>query len=186
MRFVIAAVLLAASIAADAQERQIFRREVIPGPIEEVWKAWTTPEGIKTFLAPDAKVDLRPGGAYELVLDPSAPEGQRGTEGMTVMGMVPRSMLSFTWNGPPTLPAETRKHRTLVVVRFNAVNDGETMVTLVNTGWGSSKEWDAFYIASSRFWPTAVRSLMKRFDEGPVNWEQRLKAQKEAASAPKQ
>lgn len=186
MRTLLAAVLLLASLAAGAQERQIFRREVVPGPIEEVWKAWTTVEGIRTFLAPDAKVDLRPGGAYELVLDPDAPAGQRGTEGMTVMGMVPRAMLSFTWNGPTTLPAEIRTHRTLVVVRFNAVNDGETMVTLVNMGWGSSKDWDAFYIASSRFWPTAIRSLVKRFDEGPVNWEQRLKAQREAAGAPKQ
>ena len=53
----------------------------------DVWKAWTTEDGTKTFFAPDCKIDLRPGGAYEMYFNPDAPEGDRGGEGCRILAL---------------------------------------------------------------------------------------------------
>jgi uncharacterized protein YndB with AHSA1/START domain len=50
------------------------------------WMAGTTPEGIRTFFAPDCKVDLRVDGAYEIYFSPQAEPGERGGEGMRIFG----------------------------------------------------------------------------------------------------
>jgi hypothetical protein len=36
----------------------------VPGPVPEVWKVFATSEGLSTWLFPNAKVDLRPGGDW--------------------------------------------------------------------------------------------------------------------------
>ena len=34
----------------------------VPAPLTEVWRAWTTEEGVESFFAPECNIDLRPGG----------------------------------------------------------------------------------------------------------------------------
>ena len=64
-------------------------------------------EGVKSFFAPDCKVDLRPDGKYEMYFNPEAPWGERGGEGLRVMSVQPMKMFSFTWNAPPHLPDDS-------------------------------------------------------------------------------
>ena len=63
----LAVLILAAACghAIAAPERMIEKQAVVGAPIAEVWKAWTTSEGVKSFFAPDAKVGgrgVRPDG----------------------------------------------------------------------------------------------------------------------------
>ncbi len=46
-----------AAVAADTAERVIVKTAVIKAPVDEVWMAWTTTEGIKSFFAPDARIE---------------------------------------------------------------------------------------------------------------------------------
>ena len=87
--------------------------EIIPAPIEAVWQAWTTAEGVRSFFAPQCTIDLRPGGAYEMYFDLEAASGLRGSEGCVVLAIEEPYMLSFTWNAPPELP-RIRDHHTHV------------------------------------------------------------------------
>ncbi|PKO00435.1 MAG: hypothetical protein CVU42_04495 [Chloroflexi bacterium HGW-Chloroflexi-4] len=57
---------------------------LISASIEEVWTAWTTEEGAKTFFAPDCRIDFQLGGVYEMLYDLTAPIGQRGGEGCLI------------------------------------------------------------------------------------------------------
>ena len=41
---------------AGAQERAITEKITVKANVDDVWKAWTTSDGIKSFFAPDAKV----------------------------------------------------------------------------------------------------------------------------------
>ena len=68
----------------------------VPAPLTEVWRAWTTEEGVESFFAPECNIDLRPGGAYEMFFDLDAGHGNRGGEGMIVMAVQPQRMLAFT------------------------------------------------------------------------------------------
>jgi uncharacterized protein YndB with AHSA1/START domain len=71
----------------------------VNAPIERAWDAWTTPDGIKTFFAPDCKVELRVDGAYEIYLSPEAKLGERGSEGMHILGLEPMRRFAFTSPG---------------------------------------------------------------------------------------
>ena len=48
-------------------ERVIRKTAEIAAPRREVWRAFTTAEGATTFFAPEARIEARPGGAYELL-----------------------------------------------------------------------------------------------------------------------
>ena len=171
------AMLLAAQICL-AEERAIDEKITVKAGVDEVWKAWTTSEGIKTFFAPDAKVELRVDGPFEVYMNPFAERGMKGADDMRIIGFQEKKMLTFTWNAPPSLP-EARKQRSVVIVRFISRGDQLTDVTLHHIGWGEGGEWDKAYDYFTMAWPNVMKNLKKRFDDGPVDWKpwlERLKA----------
>jgi uncharacterized protein YndB with AHSA1/START domain len=161
--------LLAAMPSAGAAERSIDKEVVVTASVDEVWDAWTTRAGITSFFAPDAKVEPRVGGAFEIYIDPLAAPGMRGADDMRFLALQPKKMLSFDWNAPPHLPA-VRQQRTFVMVRIEPVADKQTRVTLHHTGWGEGAEWDKAYAYFERAWGGVLGNLKKRFDSGPMDW----------------
>ena len=152
-------------------EKQISYQISIPASLHEVWNAWTTEEGAITFFAPKCKIDLRPGGAYEMLFNLDAPPGEKGGEGMIILAIQPEKMLSFTWNSPPNLPT-VRGEMTHVVVYLESKGADETHVSLVHDGWGEGDEWDQAHDYFTRAWGEIVLPRLKyRFEEGPINWE---------------
>ncbi len=165
---------LAAPGPVHAAERSIDKEVVINAPIEQAWQAWTTREGVVAFFAPDAKVEARVGGAFQIYFDPGAPPGAKGADDTRYMALQPPRMLSFDWNAPPFLP-QARQQRTFVVVRFAAVDDKTTRVTLHHTGWGDGGEWDKAHAYLDRAWTGVLASLKARFEKGPTDWGPWLK-----------
>ena len=148
----------------DAIDKVLLKERTIPAPVNEVWHAWTTKEGLEAFLCEEATVDLRPGGSYEILFSVDAPEGQRGSEGCRVVNVVPKSRLTFSWNSPPSLP-EVRNSRTNVIVEFKPSEDGhETIVRLLSIGWGSGEQWEASYRYFEVAWTTVLDWLEAAFE----------------------
>ncbi len=168
-RIALAFVATLLCLTAQAAERAIDKEVVVPASAEQVWAAWTTREGITSFFAPDARIEPRVGGAFEIYINPFAEPGQKGADDMRFMALQPPRMLSFTWNAPPSLP-EARAQRTFVVVRLQPVGERETRVTLHHTGWGDGGEWDKAYAYFDRAWGNVLGNLKKRFESGPVDW----------------
>jgi len=98
-------------------ERVIRKETTVDAGVAEVWDAWTTPTGVRTFFAPDARLELSIGGPYELLFDQEQEPGKQGSEGCRVLSYLPHQMLSFDWNAPPQFPA-IREQRTWVVVQL--------------------------------------------------------------------
>ncbi len=175
--------LLTSCSTQAAPERVISESITVKANLDEVWRAWTTTEGIKSFFAPDAKVDAKVGGPFEIYMDPMAAPGMKGADDMVFLAVQEKKMISFTWNAPPSLP-EARKQRTVVVVRFASRGDTLTDVTLIHSGWGEpgpDNEWGKAYDYFSKVWPNVLKNLKKRFEEGPVDWKpwlDRLNAQR--------
>lgn len=167
-----------------ASERAINEKITVKAGINEVWKAWTTTEGIKSFFAPDAKIDANVDGAFEVYMLPTAPAGLRGADDMRFLAIQDKKMISFTWNAPPNLP-EVRKQRTVVIVRFVPRGEVLTDVTLHHTGWGEGGEWDKSFEYFTRAWPNVLKNLKKRFDDGPVDWKPWLEMLQKQSTAPK-
>jgi uncharacterized protein YndB with AHSA1/START domain len=151
-------------------ERAITAEVIVRAPLSEVWRAWTTKEGAESFFAPRCTIDLKPGGAYEMLFDLEVEPGKQGGEGMIVLGVQPQRMLSFTWNAPPDLPT-VRGQMTHVVMRLFESDAGSTRVTLRHDGWGHGGEWDAAFRYFSRAWGEIVLPRLKyRFEHAPVDW----------------
>ncbi len=157
----------------EKAERAVHAEVTVDAPLRDVWQAWTTEAGVRSFLAPACHIELRVGGAYEMYFNLDAPQGQRGGEGVTLLALQPPSMLSFTWNAPPELPA-VRPQRTHVTVRLFAASPRTTLVTLHHDGWGEGGEWEqAFRYFESAWGEVVLPRLRYRFAEGPVDWANR-------------
>lgn len=153
------------------EERSIFGEVIVQANLEEVWNAWTTEDGVKSFLAPDCIIDLQPDGLFEIYFEPSSPAGERGGEGLRVMAVQPMQMFSFTWNAPPHL-REVRRQRTHVIVRFYPAAEKHTRVTLCHDGWGTGSQWDQAFEYFQRAWLQIVLPRLKyRFEHGVIDWE---------------
>jgi uncharacterized protein YndB with AHSA1/START domain len=96
-------------------------RRIIEAPRDEVFTAWTDPEELRRwwgpgeFTCPEADVDLRPGGRYRLVMQPSA--GEPFVLGGTYHEVEPPARLVYTWRwetGPAADGSES-----LVTVEFH-------------------------------------------------------------------
>jgi len=166
-----ALLLVAAALgtAAGAAERALDKEVVVAATLDQAWEAWTTREGITGFFAPDARIEARVGGPFQVYFDPGGAPGMKGADDMRVMAVQPKKMLSFDWNAPPSLP-EARAQRTFVVVRFEALGDKSTKVTLHHTGWGDGGEWDKAYAYFDRAWSNVLGNMKRRFDSGPQDW----------------
>ena len=161
--------MLATAGPAPAAERSLDKQIELAATLDQVWEAWTTREGIVSFFAPDAKIEPRVGGAFQIHFDPLAAPGSKGADDMRFMALQPKKMLSFDWNAPPHLPL-ARAQRTFVVVRFEPLGDKSTRVTLHHTGWGDGGEWDQAHAYFDRAWGGVLGNLKKRFEVGPQDW----------------
>ncbi len=167
-------ILAAMPDAPAAAERALDKQVVVPATLDQVWDAWTTREGIVSFFAPDARIEPRVGGAFQIYMDPGAPVGQKGADDMRFLALQPKRMISFDWNAPPHLP-EARAQRTFVVVRFEPVDAASTRVTLHHTGWGDGGQWEQAYAYFDGAWAQVLANLKKRFESGPQDWSEWLR-----------
>jgi uncharacterized protein YndB with AHSA1/START domain len=158
-----------AALPVLAAERAIDKEIVVPATLDAAWAAWTTREGIVSFFAPDAVVEAKVGGPFQIYINPGAPAGMRGADDMRFLAVQPKKMISFDWNAPPSLP-EARAQRTFVILRFVPVDDKNTRVTLHHTGWGDGGEWDKSYAYFDKAWGNVLGNLKKRFETGPMDW----------------
>lgn len=166
---VAAACLLSAAPFARASDAPppITVSRIVNAPVAEVWPKWTTSEGVTSFLKSPSIIELRHGGKFEIHFAPDAPEGQRGSEGCTVLSWLPERMLSITWNAPPKYPGvRNGDRRTFIVITLDAMDPVTTRVNLTHAGWPTdeeagplAEEWRGTHDYFSRAWPRVLEAL---------------------------
>ncbi|MEQ8927293.1 MAG: SRPBCC domain-containing protein [Fulvivirga sp.] len=137
--------------------KSIVKKTTVALPAAEVWKKWTTEEGIKSFFSQKCKIELKVGGAYEMYFLQDNPKGMQGSEGCKILSYLPEKMLSFSWNAPPEYP-NVRGIHTWVVLLFDE-SDKLTHLTLTHLGWGTGEEWDQVYSYFENAWDFVFNKL---------------------------
>jgi uncharacterized protein YndB with AHSA1/START domain len=137
----------------------------IPAPVHDVWEAFTTKQGLSSWLAPDVSVDLRPGGDW-LVKFPGS------TGGGTIVSFVPEKEIVINALAPDRFP-QVRAARTHAVFTFTAQGNS-TLVSLTQTGWQSGSEWDAAYEYLASGNAQVLAMLHHRFVAGPTDWQKAM------------
>src|SRR6516165_2728072 len=115
-------------LADKVQEPQKLVIELeVPAPVSEVWRAFSTSEGLSTWLTPNAVVDLRPGGEWTAHF----PGGSTG--GGTIVSFIPEKELVIAAMAPDQFP-HVRAERTRAAFQFQSRGDA-TVGRLTQTGW---------------------------------------------------
>lgn len=145
---------------------------VVPESAQGAWDRWTTAEGMQTFLAPAANVELREGGLWEALFFPSKPAGQRGAEGVYFRTIdAPRSF-SVQWNAPPQFPT-ARKEGFRARVAFEAIDHASTRVRVTLDEFKEGEEWDGTYAYFLEAWPVVLNRCRRACVEGAMDWSGR-------------
>jgi uncharacterized protein YndB with AHSA1/START domain len=150
--------------------RTIHFEIVVPCSRQELFRLWTTEEGVRTFFAPRSRIEPRVGGRYEMIFAPEIdPEGEnQGTKGARLLGIEQDRSLSFEWitfvlekhpngSGPPAVPAEQRNERPLptwVGIELEDVrNDpSRTRLRFEHKGFRLGGAWDEAFPYFWRQW----------------------------------
>ncbi len=135
----------------------------VPAAVPEVWKAFSTSEGLSSWLFPHATVDLRPGGDW-LVHFPGGSTG-----GGTIESFVPEKEIVISAMAPDKFP-HVREERTRAVFQFEPRGNA-TIVRLTQSGWKSGAEWTSAYEYLVAGNAQLLATLHKRFVDGPTDWE---------------
>jgi uncharacterized protein YndB with AHSA1/START domain len=140
---------------------------VIDAPRSDVWARLSTSDGAKTFFAPEAKIEAKDGGAFELLFEKDQPEGKQGSEGCKVVEVWAPLRLQHTWNFPANMPI--RDETTVVTWSLDDLGK-KTRLRLEQGGWQEGADWDAGYAYFEKAWDLVLTRLNQSFTDGPVDW----------------
>jgi uncharacterized protein YndB with AHSA1/START domain len=162
------------SAAASAHEGgpldPIEIQTVVAAPKDEVWKAYTTSAGWKAFAGLETRIGSKPGEPFEIYFGSDAPVGERGSEGCTILSLVPGEMFSYSWNAPPKFP-HARAERTWIVVTFEPISGSATRVRVRHMGFAEQAaahadqkgEWEETRAYFVQAWPKVLGALTEHF-----------------------
>jgi uncharacterized protein YndB with AHSA1/START domain len=143
-------------------ERALRFEVTVAGSLDDVWSAFTTREGLASWLWRDVRVEARPGGEWLAIFPQS-------TGGGTILSLTPKRQIVISALAPDRFPT-VRETRTRATFEFSAVSHGATKVTLVQTGWKTGSEWDAAYDYLAGGNAELLNQLYQRFATGPIDW----------------
>lgn len=148
---------------AEQSDRILEKSAVVNCSLDDAWHAWTTTEGITSFLVSEAHIELRVGGPFEVYFLPDQPYGLKGSENCKILSYLPKQMLSFEWNAPPNF-MKLRNVHTRVVLRFDEVEPGKTEIKLSHLGWGVDEQWNNLYDYFDKAWSSVLAAMQRRFE----------------------
>jgi uncharacterized protein YndB with AHSA1/START domain len=134
-------VLLCACGAAEAADAVSFVNEgVIPAPIDEVWKVFSTSQGYKALGPALAEVDLRVGGTIRSRYRADGELGDAETiENVIIEYRAPVMMAMRISKPPASFPFKEAWKSTWTVLTLTPTDDG-THLRSVSYGYGTDEE----------------------------------------------
>ncbi len=121
-----------------ASDRELMLTRILNAPREKVYQAWTDPEILKQWFAPQpwstsaAQLDVRPGGASLIVM--RSPEGNEFPNRGVYLEVVPNERLVFT-DAYTTAWEPAEKPFMTAVLTFEDAGDGKTRYTARVRHW---------------------------------------------------
>ena len=142
--------------------KKIIRKQTFNLPVADLWKKWSSKEGLNKFFGVDSKMELKIGGPFEIYFTDQVPEGSRGSEECKVLSYLPNEMLSFSWNAPPSIPSiRALGPSSWVVLQFASIASNKTQLTLTHLGFQEGEDWDKKYDYFDQAWTYVFQNLEK-------------------------
>jgi uncharacterized protein YndB with AHSA1/START domain len=156
MRFtlvLLAGLLSAPSVSRSEGSREVYETE-IAASVADVWNAFTTKEGLQSWMAPLADIDLAVGGKMRSNYNAKGELGDETTIENTILSFDPERMLSLkATRFPAGAPFAQAAAETWSVFYFDEVAPKRTRITIVGLGYTeseASQRLRSFFAAANR------------------------------------
>ena len=167
-RFLVAvfvATLALANIASAQEKREVFEAEV-DASVDDVWIAFTTTEGLKSWVAPLADIDLKVGGKWRANYNAEGKLGDSSTIENTILCYDPKRMISLKATGfPEGFKFKDAAKETWSIFYFTAVSDSKTKITVVGLGYNDteqSKKMRSFFETANKYSMDQLSAALKK------------------------
>ena len=146
----------------------IVSESTIDAPVEAVWAAWTTSDGLRAWLAPHAETELRLGGMMRASYNAKGTLGDPGTIENTILSFEPKRMLSIKVSkAPQTFPFPNAIQQMWTVLYFEPEGANRTRLRVVGLGFGADEESQkmrSFFEKGNEF---TLKQLQSHFSKKP-------------------
>lgn len=165
MRRIIPCVFAIVMCSISSRADPIVAEGVVNAPVSEVWKAWTTSDGLNSWLAPHADIDLRIGGLMRTNYSADGSLGDAGTIENEIIAFDPERMLAIRVSrAPANFPFKGSIKAMWTVLYFTAESDGTTHLKIVGLGFtaeAESQQMKQFFERGNAY---TVDQLKKHFE----------------------
>ncbi|QEG21511.1 SRPBCC family protein [Mariniblastus fucicola] len=168
MRHVILA--LAATLfcyeSAIGQDVRVADEFEIEASVDLVWNAFTTTEGLQSWLAPLADIDFRVGGEWRANYAKDGKLGDETTIENTILCHDPQRKLSIKATGfPKGFEFENAAKETWSIFYFEKVSDTKTKITIVGLGYNDtepSKKMRAHFKPANEYSMNRLKAALEK------------------------
>jgi uncharacterized protein YndB with AHSA1/START domain len=148
---------------------KIVTEGVIDAPVDLVWAALCTGEGLKSWNVAHADVDLKVGGLMRTHYDPKGHIGDPNTIENTILSFEPNRMISIRVTNPPaTFPFKNAIKSVWQVIHFEPIGPAQTRLRITGMGYGEdeeSRKLRAFFDKGNAF---TLKKLQGKFAARPA------------------
>ncbi|MCA9131126.1 MAG: SRPBCC domain-containing protein [Planctomycetales bacterium] len=154
------------STTAIAQDDRVVDEFEIEASVDEVWNAFTTTEGLKSWVAPLADIDFRVGGKWRANYNKDGKLGDATTIENTILCYDPKRMLSIKATGfPKGFEFVEAAKEAWSIFYFTKVSESKTKITIVGLGYTDSeqsKKMRAFFKPANKYSMDQLKAALEK------------------------
>jgi len=160
----LALIVILAGHATAQETGPIVSEGVVAAPLDAAWAAWTTSDGLRSWLAPHAEIDLRIGGLMRANYSAQGALGDPQTIENAILSFEPKKMISIrVAKSPNGFPFPNAIAEMWTVMYFEPVDQGHTRIRVVGLGFGAGEESQKMRAFFERGNATTVEQLQRHF-----------------------
>ncbi len=151
--------------SAQAQDvGPVVHEGIVDASLDQVWTAWATSEGLRSWLAPHAEIDLRVGGLMRTNYSAQGQLGDAQTIENTILSLEPQRMISIKVSkAPDTFPFPNAIRQMWSVIYFEAAGPSRTTVREVSLGFSADQESQRMRAFFNQGNATTLSQLQRHF-----------------------
>lgn len=160
-----AATFAMCEISVAQEPREVFEVE-INASVDDIWDAFITTDGLRSWVAPLADIDLKVGGKWRANYNKNGKLGDAKTIENTILCYDPKRMISLKATGfPEGFEFEAAAKETWSVFYFTPVSKAKTKITVVGLGYNDtekSKKMRSFFETANKYSMDQLSAAMKK------------------------
>ena len=144
---------------------------IVPTKKVEVWKLFTTENGLEKWIAPVVKTNIKIGGWIKTNYDKTKTTEDKTAIQLDIINYLEKEMLTLKVNLNDNFPQEAKNEDKNLqeIIQFIDIGKGKTKIVSTMVGWGQGSHWDKVYTFFEKGNEWTYNELLKLFKDTTSN-----------------